>query len=80
MNIGQLTPCMTKKGDPFRHCVLWIREIIIKQRLDCCVYVENSDFGFSSFIRSFRDCKPRKDDIVIFHASRRCYRTLTSFQ
>src|SRR3989344_6197789 len=69
MNIGQLTPCMTKKGDAISNYVLEIREILIKQGLESCVYVENSDFGFSSFIRSFRDCKPRKDDIVIFHAS-----------
>ncbi|MBI4158720.1 glycosyltransferase [Candidatus Woesearchaeota archaeon] len=69
MNIDQITPCITKKGDAISNYTLEIRELLIKSGFDSQIYVEHSDFGISSFIKNYRSCKPKKDDIVIFHAS-----------
>ncbi|MBI2667501.1 glycosyltransferase [Candidatus Woesearchaeota archaeon] len=68
MEISQITASITRDGDSISNYLLEIRNLLIEQGFESYIYVENKDF-FSYFIKDYRDCKPKKDDIIILHAT-----------
>lgn len=70
MEISQLTPVITRIGDSISNHVFEIRGLLAKQGFQSKIYVEHKDsFFLPDFVKNYRSCRPKKEDIVILHAT-----------
>ena len=69
MRIDQLTPAINMTGDSISNYVFGIRDLLIELGYKSNIYIENKDFSFSGFVKDYRKCKVKKEDIVILHAT-----------